>query len=51
MAKKIELGLDLTGQDAKDFHDYMKSPTYPPRGEQMLKRALELSKARAEQRK
>ena len=46
MAKKIELGLELSGQDAKDFHEYIKNPTYPPRGKQMLKRALELSKER-----
>ncbi len=46
MAKKIELGLELSGKDAKEFQDYMKNPSYPPRGEQMLKRAYELSKAR-----
>lgn len=46
MAKKIELGLELKGQDAVDFLNYIRNPVYTPCGEQMLKRAYELSKAR-----
>ena len=28
MAKPIEIGLELTGQDALDFINYMKNPDY-----------------------
>jgi len=28
MAKPIELGLTLEGEDARRFHEYMERPTY-----------------------
>jgi hypothetical protein len=46
MAKKTELGLELSGKDAQDFKDHLKNPSYTPRTEQMLKHAYDLSKAR-----
>lgn len=48
MAKKIELGLILEGEDARDFHLHSDDPKYPPQGMKMLKRAYELSRSRGE---
>ncbi|MCZ9313332.1 MAG: hypothetical protein O0V67_08125 [Methanocorpusculum sp.] len=42
MAKKIDLGLDLHGQDALDFFEYMEHPTYTPAAHECMKAALAL---------
>jgi len=47
MAKKIELGLVLEGQDAIDFMRYSENPEYSPRVMAMLNRAYEMAQARA----
>jgi len=39
MAKPIELGLTLSGSDARRFNRYMKHPTYPKKAREMLKNA------------
>lgn len=39
MAKPIELGLTLEGEDAKKFHEYMKKPTHTKKGIAMAKKA------------
>ncbi|MBN2734720.1 MAG: hypothetical protein JXQ82_07690 [Methanomicrobiaceae archaeon] len=39
MAKPIELGLTLEGEDAKRFYEYMKNPTYPEKTKERLKKA------------
>lgn len=49
MAREIELGLVLTGQDAIDFWRYQENPEYTPRVKEMLKRAYEMAMARDEQ--
>jgi hypothetical protein len=43
MAKKIESILELTGQDAFDFKNYMASPVYTARGREMLEKAWAMS--------
>ena len=45
MAKKIESGLELTGQDAIDFMNYMANPQYTACGREMLEQAYALSKS------
>lgn len=47
MAKPIELGLELEGQDAKDFDEYLANPTTTQEG----KEVLDESKRRYKQRK
>jgi hypothetical protein len=42
MAKKIELGLVLTGEDAVRFRKLMDDPEYTPKTIAVLKRAKEL---------
>jgi hypothetical protein len=42
MAKKIELGLVLTGEDAVRFRKLMEDPEYKPKTIAVLKRAKEL---------
>jgi hypothetical protein len=42
MAKKIELGLVLTGEDAVRFRKLMVDPEYTPKTLEVLKRAKEL---------
>ncbi len=49
MAKKIELGLELKGEDARDFQRYLQKPDYTPRGKEVLRRAYEISKSRGNQ--
>jgi len=41
MAKPIELGLVLEGQDAIDFDNYCKNPITTPLGLETAKKALE----------
>ena len=45
MAKKIESSLELTGQDAIDFKNYMSNPQYTACGRKMLEKAYALSKS------
>ncbi len=42
MVKKIEIGLELEGQDAIDFYEYMENPTYSPAVINCMKAALAL---------
>lgn len=42
MAKKIEIGLELQGQDAIDFYEYMEHPTYTQAAIDCMKAALAL---------
>jgi hypothetical protein len=46
MAKKIELGLVLTGEDAVRFRKLMDDPEYTPKTIAVLKRAMELNQQR-----
>jgi hypothetical protein len=44
MAKPIEIGLVLEGEDARRFDEYMNDPNaIPPEGRQLLKEARELA--------
>jgi hypothetical protein len=45
MAKKIESCLELTGQDAIDFKNYMANPQYTACGRELLEKAYALSKS------
>lgn len=40
MAKKIEIGLELEGQDAIDFIEYMKNPQYSEDAVNCMREAL-----------
>lgn len=42
MAKPIEWGLTLEGQDARDFEKYLENPepTFTPEGRKLMKEAL-----------
>lgn len=44
MAKPIELGLELKGQDAKNFHQYIQDPSVydTPDGKRILREAAAL---------
>ena len=46
MAKPIELGLVLEGEDAREFHHYMENPDAydTPEGCDLIRRAAELAK-------
>jgi len=46
VAKPIELELKLTGEDAREFHEYMNSHNQrmTPEGRQITREAIELSK-------
>lgn len=41
MAKPIELGLVLEGEDALTFHRYIRNPTDTPEGRKLLLEAYE----------
>ena len=43
MAKKIEIGLELEGQDAIDFIEYMKNPQYSDDAVDCMREALKKS--------
>jgi hypothetical protein len=45
MAKKIELGLELTGQDAIDFKNYLANTEYDARTRELLEKAWAMSVA------
>jgi hypothetical protein len=40
MAKPIEIGLELRGQDARRFHKYMEEPTITEEGRELIREAL-----------
>jgi hypothetical protein len=46
MAKPIELGLILEGEDAREFHRYMENPAAydTPEGRELIRKAAELAK-------
>jgi hypothetical protein len=46
MAQRIEVGLELEGQDAIDFLEYLRNPTCTLRGMQIMREAYELAKSR-----
>ncbi|MCP1715533.1 hypothetical protein J2T58_001398 [Methanocalculus alkaliphilus] len=48
MAKEIELGLELTGEDALTFHRYNKKPYDTRDGRELIKEAVRLSKKASE---
>ena len=41
MAKPIEIGTVLTGQDSIDFINYMRNPTYTNRAYEMMKKIID----------
>lgn len=42
MARPIEYGLVLKGQDAVEFDEYCKNPTFTEKGIKTMRRALKL---------
>lgn len=46
MAQRIDVGLELEGQDAIDFLEYLRNPTCTLRGMQIIREAYELAKSR-----
>ncbi len=44
MAKPIELGLELEGEDAVRFNEYLKNPRDTRKGKNLMKRAEQLAK-------
>ncbi len=46
MAQRIEVGLELEGQDALDLLEYLRNPTCTLRGMQIMREAYELAKSR-----
>lgn len=40
MAKPIEIGLELHGQDARRFYKYMEDPTITDEGRALIREAL-----------
>ena len=49
MAKKIEIGLRLEGQDATDFINHMLHPIYTKDAYECMKEALRTSERRKKQ--
>ena len=45
MAKPIEIGLVLEGDDAKKFYSYMDNPTITNKGRELIREAIRLSKS------
>ena len=43
MAKPIELGLTLDGEDAVRFQKYIDNPTYSEEGRRLIREASELA--------
>ncbi|HJJ33714.1 MAG TPA: hypothetical protein O0X19_04995 [Methanocorpusculum sp.] len=46
MAKPIQLGLVLEGDDAREFEEYMENPVFPEHGIESMCRVLSRRKAR-----
>ena len=40
MARRIEIGTALTGQDAIDFANYMQNPTYTERSNEIMRKNI-----------
>ena len=47
MAKPIEIGLVLEGDDAKKFYRYMDNPTITNKGRELIREAIRLSKSQS----
>jgi hypothetical protein len=45
MAKPIEIGLVLEGDDARRFHKYMEDPTIKKEGRELIRKAIEIAKS------
>jgi hypothetical protein len=45
LAKPIEIGLVLEGEDAKKFHLYMENPKITNKGRELIREAIRLSKS------
>ena len=45
MARKIEFGLSLEGDDARAFHEYMENPDDTEAGRELIREALRLMKS------
>lgn len=43
MAKPIETGLILIGEDAQRFHRYIDNPEYSKEGRAMIRRAVKIA--------
>ena len=48
MAKPIQLGLELKGEDALRFHEYMANPTIPDKGRELIKEAVRQSNKKSD---
>jgi hypothetical protein len=44
MAKPIEIGLVLEGDDAKRFQNYMENPTITEKGRGLIREAIRMAK-------
>lgn len=44
MADKITIGLELSGQDAQDFIEYMKNPVYTEEARELMREARRMRK-------
>jgi len=50
MARKIEFGLSLEGDDARAFHEYMENPCDTEAGRELIREALRLVKSETDSR-
>jgi len=44
MAKPIEIGLVLEGDDARRFHKYMENPQITKEGRELIREAIKIAK-------
>jgi len=44
MAKPIEIGLVLEGDDARRFHKYMEKPQITKEGRELIREAIKIAK-------
>jgi hypothetical protein len=44
MAKPIEIGLVLEGDDARRFHKYMENPKITHEGRELIREAIKIAK-------
>jgi len=45
MAKPIEIGLVLEGDDTKKFYEYMDNPTITNKGRELIREAIRIYKS------
>ena len=45
MAKPIEIGLVLEGDDARRFHEYMQNPKITTEGRNLIREAIKIAKS------